>query len=222
VLTAYVAERETPADELAARARTLVGKATSAGADALLAEQAQAWSAIWAGTRITLADPVAEGALRHGLFQIAQAVRRDGRGSIAAKGQTGEGYEGHIFWDAETYALPFLIHTQPAMARAALAWRVAGLDAARQNARDLGHEAGAVLPWRTIGGRECSSYFLAGSAQYHINADVAHALRLYGKPPATSRSCAKAGRSCWPKPRASGCRPVGTILRAAMPSSSTA
>lgn len=179
VLTAYLAERETPADELAARARTLIGKATAAGADALLAEQAQAWSAIWAGTRFTLADPVAEGALRHGLFQIAQAVRRDGRGSIAAKGQTGEGYEGHIFWDAETYALPFLIHTQPAMARAALAWRVAGLDAARQNARDLGHEAGAVLPWRTIGGRECSSYFLAGSAQYHINADVAHALRLY-------------------------------------------
>eukprot|EP01037_Dinobryon_pediforme_P042574 gene42574-53029_t len=60
-----------------------------------------------------------------------------------------------------------------------LVWRIAGLDAARDNARAMGQTEGALYPWRTIGGHECSSYFPAGPAQYHINADIAYALETY-------------------------------------------
>jgi alpha,alpha-trehalose phosphorylase len=43
----------------------------------------------------------------------------------------------------------------------------------------MGQTSGALYPWRTIGGHECSSYFPAGPAQYHINADIAFALATY-------------------------------------------
>lgn len=178
-VTVYCADNSEGPATLASRARAQLAEAQAIGFDALLAEHAAFWAEAWAGCEFALADERTEAALRHGMFQLIQAARRDGKGSVSAKGQTGEGYEGHVFWDAESYALPSLIFTNPDIARAALRWRISGLEAARANARALGHERGALLPWRTIAGRECSSYFLAGSAQYHINADVAHALRLY-------------------------------------------
>jgi alpha,alpha-trehalose phosphorylase len=42
----------------------------------------------------------------------------------------------------------------------------------------LGHR-GAMFPWRTISGEEASAYYEAGTAQYHINADIMYALRKY-------------------------------------------
>lgn len=144
----------------------------------LFAEQAAWFTQFWEAAAIELPDPAAL-ALRHGLFQLIQAAGRDGRTSVAAKGQTGEGYEGHVFWDADSYVLPTMVMIAPAVARAMLAWRMSTLDAARANARAMGHARGALFAWRTIAGGECSSFFPAGSAQYHINADVAHALALY-------------------------------------------
>lgn len=162
------------------RARTSVETARERGFDALAQEQHDWWRAFWGDASLSIPNlPTAEQAVRHGLFQLAQAAGRDGRTSLAAKGQTGEGYDGHVFWDADVYALPVLAHIAPATARAMLAWRIACLDDARANARSMGQNAGALYPWRTIGGRECSSYFPAGSAQYHINADVAFALKTY-------------------------------------------
>jgi alpha,alpha-trehalose phosphorylase len=160
--------------------REAIESARRDGYEALLGEQVEWWRAHWLQVEVALPDkPAAEGALRHGLLQLAQAAARDGSGSIAAKGQTGEGYEGHVFWDADLYVLPVFAWTRPEIARAMLAWRIAGLEAARANARAMGQERGALYPWRTIGGRECSSFFPAGSAQYHINADIAFALKTY-------------------------------------------
>jgi len=117
-------------------------------------------------------------ALRWNLFQLAQAAARaDGRG-IAAKGVTGSGYSGHYFWDTEIYVLPFLLHTQPRFARNALVFRHAMLPAARRRARTMA-EAGALFPWRTINGEEASAYYPAGTAQYHIDADVTYAVAKY-------------------------------------------
>src|SRR5450759_3056116 len=82
---------------------------------------------------------------------------RDGRTSIAAKGLSGEGYEGHYFWDAETYALPYFIYAHPDIARQLLSFRCRTLDKARDRARELGHR-GALFPWRTIAGEETSPY----------------------------------------------------------------
>lgn len=175
-----VAERDDADGDSLARARSVATAASDQGFDALAEAQRTWWAARWQHAQLDFPGlPGAEQAVRHALFQLIQAAGRDGRTSLAAKGQTGEGYEGHVFWDAEIYALPVLAHVDPATARAMLAWRIAHLDEARGNARAMGQPRGALYPWRTIGGRECSAYFPAGSSQYHINADIAFALETY-------------------------------------------
>ncbi|MHA3684277.1 glycoside hydrolase family 65 protein [Leucobacter sp. HY1908] len=124
------------------------------------------------------AEPGVQQAIRWNLFQLAQsAARADGRG-IAAKGLSGSGYSGHYFWDSEIYVLPFLTYTTPLWARNALRSREKMLPQARLRAAKL-NERGALFPWRTIGGEEASAYYAAGTAQYHINADVTFALARY-------------------------------------------
>ena len=76
--------------------------------------------------------------------------------------------------------MPFLAHTTPRWARQVLEFRCAMLDAARRRARDLGH-SGALYPWRTINGEEASAWYAAGTAQYHINADIAYAMHHYNR-----------------------------------------
>ena len=117
--------------------------------------------------------------MRFNLFHLFQAAGRDGRTNVCAKGLTGEGYEGHYFWDTETYMLPFFDSTQPAIARKLLEYRYSILPLARQRAREMGHAVGALYPWRTIDGHEASAYYPAGTAQVHINADIAMAVRRY-------------------------------------------
>ncbi len=130
------------------------------------------------------ADVVVEGddalqqAVRFAMFQVFQAAARaDGRG-LPAKGLTGPGYEGQCFWDMDAYLLSMLSFTAPEMARAGLDFRYSLLGHARRRARQLSHR-GAMFPWRTISGEPASGYFPAGTAAYHINADVAFALRKY-------------------------------------------
>ena len=117
-------------------------------------------------------------AVRWNIFQLAQAsARADGLG-IAAKGVTGSGYGGHYFWDTEIYLMPFLAYTSPLWARNALRMREQMLPLARERARML-NEDGALFPWRTINGEEASAHYAAGTAQYHINADVTYALAKF-------------------------------------------
>lgn len=143
-------------------------------------DQARAWAEFWNEADVEVhGDSAVEQALRFNLFHLLQSTPRDGSGSAAAKGLTGEGYEGHYFWDAEAFILPVLAFTSPERARSMLQYRVNTLDRARNHAREMNHPAGALYAWRTISGDECSAYFPSGSAQYHINAAIAFALRLY-------------------------------------------
>ena len=93
------------------------------------------------------------------------------------------------------YVLPFLIYTSPRIAKNLLTFRYKMLPQARAHARQLGHR-GAMFPWRTINGEEASAYYAAGTAQYHINADIMYALRKYVRATATSRSCGTAAPRC--------------------------
>ena len=95
------------------------------------------------------------------------------------KGLTGEGYEGHYFWDSEMYVIPAFLYSRPEISRKLLEYRYSTLDKARVRAREMSHGKGALYPWRTINGEECSGYFPAGTAQYHINADIAYAIKKY-------------------------------------------
>lgn len=148
--------------------------------EAIAAGQQAAVARLWETAAVSIdGDAALDAALRFNLFQLHQSASPDPRHSIGAKGLTGEGYEGHYFWDAETFMLPVLALQAPDRARLLLAYRIGKLDRARAHARALGHIRGALYPWRTIGGDECSSHYPTGSAQYHINGDIAHALALY-------------------------------------------
>jgi alpha,alpha-trehalose phosphorylase len=149
------------------------------GWDGLLAEQQQYLDEFWEGADVEVdGDAEIQQAVRFGLFHILQAGARAEFRPIAAKGLTGTGYDGHTFWDTESFVLPVLMYTQPSAAADALRWRHSVLADAKQHATDLGL-AGAAFPWRTIRGQECSGYWPAGTAAFHINADIADAVIRY-------------------------------------------
>ncbi|SON58699.1 putative glycosyl hydrolase [Mycobacterium simulans] len=123
-------------------------------------------------------DPESQQAVRFGLFHLLQASARAERRAIPSKGLTGTGYDGHAFWDTEGFVLPVLTYTLPHAVADALRWRASTLNLARERAAELGLN-GAAFPWRTIRGQECSAYWPAGTAAWHINADIAMAFERY-------------------------------------------
>jgi alpha,alpha-trehalose phosphorylase len=177
---AYASSRDMDADAVGPHARAELARARDAGFGQLADEQADYLARFWqdADVAITGDDALQQG-VRFNQFHLLQSVGRDGKTNIAAKGVTGEGYEGHYFWDTEIYVFPFFLFSRPEIARALLQYRYHGLPKARERARQMAHAKGALYPWRTIAGEECSAYFPAGTAQYHINADVAYSIRLY-------------------------------------------
>lgn len=149
------------------------------GWDGLCAGQRAYLDDIWELAGIELeGDPQLQQAVRFAFFQVIQASARAEKRPIPAKGLTGRGYDGHTFWDMDTYTLPVLTYTTPEAARDALFWRHSIIDIARARAGEL-RLAGAAFPWRTIRGNECSGYWPAGTAAFHINADIADAVRRY-------------------------------------------
>ena len=118
-------------------------------------------------------------AVAFNMYELLQSSAKDAYASIAAKGMSGEGYEGHYFWDTETFIMPFFTLTNPSLSKMLLRYRYKTLGKAKENAKLLGHKKGALFPWRTITGEECSGYFVSGSAAYHINADIAYAFVNY-------------------------------------------
>ncbi len=153
--------------------------ARQTGWDGLLAEQRGYLDSFWARADIQVeGDTEIEQAARFALFHVLQAgARAEGR-ALPAKGLTGSGYDGHAFWDSETFVLPVLMYTYPGAAADALQWRHSTLPIARQRAQQLGFN-GAAFPWRTIAGEECSGYWPAGTAAFHVDADIADAVVRY-------------------------------------------
>lgn len=178
-VVSYHSSRGVPAGELIDRCRRTLDRAEVEGLEFQYEQQRRWFDAFWERSDVRIAghDDIQQAA-RWCLFQLAQAAARaDGQG-VPAKGVTGSGYSGHYFWDTEIYVLPFLAYTSPLWARNALRMRYLMLPAARRRAHQL-NEAGALFPWRTINGEEASAYYAAGTAQYHINADVSFALAKY-------------------------------------------
>jgi alpha,alpha-trehalose phosphorylase len=154
-------------------------EAQHTGWDGLLSGQRAYVDDFWERADVELeGDAELQQAVRFALFHTLQASARNERHAIAAKGLTGPGYDGHTLWDTETFVLPVLTYTTPHAASDALSWRHATLGLARERAKLLGL-AGAAFPWRTITGQECSSYWPAGTAAFHVGADIAHAVVRY-------------------------------------------
>jgi alpha,alpha-trehalose phosphorylase len=178
-LLTYHTSSHDPVEELAERAERALDRAGSVRFDGLADGQQVYLGRFWDRADVEVrGDVELQQVTRFNLFHICQAsARADGMG-VPAKGLTGHGYEGHYFWDTEIYVLPFLIYTSPQVARNLLRFRYRMLDAARRRARDV-NQQGALFPWRTINGDEASANYAAGTAQYHINADIAYALMKY-------------------------------------------
>jgi alpha,alpha-trehalose phosphorylase len=173
----WSSQRSTPAlrDQVAAA----LAEARHTGWEGLCTSQRTYLDDFWDRADVELeGDAELQQAVRFALFHILQAGARSERRAIAAKGLTGPGYNGHAFWDTETFVLPVLTYTAPDAARDALRWRHATLGLARERAAQLGL-AGAAFPWRTIAGQECSSYWPAGTAAFHVGADIADAVGRY-------------------------------------------
>jgi alpha,alpha-trehalose phosphorylase len=153
--------------------------AKQTGWDGLLAEQREYLDDFWHRADVEIdGDAEVQQAVRFGLFHVLQAGARGENRPIPAKGLTGPGYDGHTFWDSETFVLPVLTLTAPDAAASALQWRHSTLPTATERAAQLGFK-GAAFPWRTITGPECSGYWPAGTAAFHINADIADAVVRY-------------------------------------------
>ena len=184
----YHTSQTASAEELCGRAEWTLDRVVTQGFQRLLASQEQYMDDFWRRSDVRIKDiredrikrstVEIQQAIRFNLFHILQASARAEETSVPAKGLTGQAYEGHYFWDTEIYLLPFLIYTSPRIARNLLAFRYKMLPQARARAKELGHR-GAMFPWRTISGEEASAYYAAGTAQYHINADIMYALRKY-------------------------------------------
>jgi alpha,alpha-trehalose phosphorylase len=145
----------------------------------LLHDQREFLAQFWEGADVVVeGDDALQQAVRFALFHVLQNSVRAEERPIAAKGLTGPGYDGHCFWDTDSFVLPVLVHTWPEAAADHLRWRHRTLDKARERARTL-HLAGAAFPWRTINGEECSGYWPAGTAAFHVNADIADAVIRY-------------------------------------------
>ncbi len=170
----WSSERSQPAIRAQVEAALVAARAT--GWAGLCAAQRQYLDEFWARADVEVdGDPEVQQAVRFGLFHVLQASARAERRPIPAKGLTGPGYDGHAFWDTETFVLPVLAYTNPDASADALRWRHATLPIAQERAHQL-HLKGAAFAWRTITGEECSAYWPAGTAAYHINADIADAV----------------------------------------------
>jgi alpha,alpha-trehalose phosphorylase len=156
-----------------------IAGARQTGWEGLLAEQKTFLDDFWSGADVDVdGDAEVQQAVRFGLFHVLQSAARAERRPIPAKGLTGPGYDGHTFWDSETFVLPVLNYTYPQAAADSLTWRYETLPKAIERARSFGLE-GAAFPWRTIRGEECSGYWPASTAAFHINADIADAVIRY-------------------------------------------
>lgn len=176
----YTSSLDMPKEELENFSKQQLKEALDAGYEKFENAQKEYMEKFWKNAHVEIKgnDELQQG-LHFNLFHIIQSAGRDGKTGMGAKGLSGEGYEGHYFWDTEMYMFPVFVYTEPEVAKKLLDYRYGTLDQARDRARILGHMKGALYPWRTINGEEASTYYPLGTAQYHINADISYALSLY-------------------------------------------
>jgi alpha,alpha-trehalose phosphorylase len=183
---AYITSGTASPQEVCNRAERTLDRAKEYGFQKVLDGQKQYLDEFWRRSDVQIVGTEyarkttteMQQAVHFNLFHIIQAAGRAEGTGVAAKGLTGQAYEGQYFWDMEIYIMPFLIYTAPRIARNLLFFRYNLLEKARERADQLS-QRGAMFPWRTINGEEASAYYAAGTAQYHINADIMYALKKY-------------------------------------------
>ncbi len=187
-IAAYVA---TAAEDSSRPALRRVHQAREAGRERLLGDHRRAWAQRWDAADVRIdGDPELQLGVRLALFHLMACAGDRGEAAVGARGMSGRGYRGHVFWDSDVFVLPFLAATHPAAARAILEYRVRRLPAAQAAARAAGR-AGARFAWESAAGGEDVTPHAArdragravaiytGQREEHIVADVAWAAGCY-------------------------------------------
>lgn len=147
-----------------------------------LEESRKEWERIWEASDISIEGDIrTQTGIRHNLYLLNISLCRESdKVSVAAKGLTGEGYRGMVFWDTDIHMFPFFLYTQPDVARNIVSFRFRTLDGARAKAKKYGCR-GASYPWETgtSGYEECEGFLKLITHQLHITADVAYAVGKY-------------------------------------------
>ena len=148
--------------------------------DELLKANAEHWRAFWNECDVEIeGDAENQQGVRYCLFQLHSTYRGlDARDNIGAKGLTGEAYNGHAFWDTETYCLPFYLLSDPQAARSLLLYRYHTLPQARERAKQLDLK-GACYPIATMDGTEACALWQHASLQMQVSTAVAYAIQIY-------------------------------------------
>jgi trehalose/maltose hydrolase-like predicted phosphorylase len=162
------------AEPLAA-AHAATARAAMLGSTRLLADHARAWHDLWKADIQVEGEPEVQRFARAGLFALLCSLREGVPTSIAPMGLSSMGYNGHIFWDADTWMFPPLLLLHPGPAREMLAYRQDRLEAARVRARAEGYQ-GAMFPWESAtDGDDVTPLSIArtGLKEHHVTACVA-------------------------------------------------
>lgn len=191
----WTSSRNLSLDTWARQGRRALENCALQGYEALLTESAANWGDWWQRCRVEVAshDNADQRALDFALYHLrSMTPAHDERSSIGAKGMTGEGYKGHVFWDTEVFLLPFHLFTEPEVARNLLRYRWHNLPGAREKARRNGWH-GALFPWESArsGEEETPEYaainirtglrqkVASALAEHHLVADIAWAVVAY-------------------------------------------
>jgi len=174
----------------------------------LFAQSQAFWQQQWAAMGIALDGPdFDQFAIRFAQFHLRQMTpMHDNRVSIGAKGLSGEGYKGHVFWDTDIFMFPFLLYSFPEAARKMIEYRYNTLNGARRNAEAHGYQ-GALYAWEsTLTGEEATPKWwgidlLRGTPnrvwgselKLHITADVIYALWQYAQAASNDELMVQAG-----------------------------
>lgn len=150
------------------------------GNDRLLNKHREAWNKLWESDIVIEGDPVAQQDIHNMMYHLYSFVREGSALSISPMGLSGLGYNGHIFWDADTWMFPALLLLHPEMARSFVDYRFDRLEAAKKNAFEHGYN-GAMYPWESSdsGFEETPVWALSGTFEHHISGCVALAAWNY-------------------------------------------
>jgi trehalose/maltose hydrolase-like predicted phosphorylase len=164
-------------------ARRQSSDASGTGFAALHIEDRAAWLKLWAGRVDVLGNPQLATEVNASEFYLWSNTRPDSDWSISPAGLSSNGYDGHIFWDAETWMHPALLAQHPDLAAGMDAYRYERLAAARAHAAETGNQ-GARFPWESaLDGTEQIpppvSINSEGLYEQHITADIALAQWQY-------------------------------------------
>ncbi len=150
------------------------------GYDRMRSGSDAAWARLWQSDIVVSGDARLQRQVRSAFFALLASVRDDTPWAPSPGGLSSDGYNGHVFWDSETWMYPSLLATEPAIAAESLQYRADRLSAAYKYAADTGW-SGARYPWESAlsGEEDTPTWANTGLWEIHVNGDISLGMWQY-------------------------------------------